>query len=1283
MKTTKRTLWKLLLICAAMFLSVGSTIAYLTDSDGDVNVMTLGRVEIDLIEQERVPGGYDVFHDDHPLIPGVYPKDAVTGSEDGFWPASVHNAVDKIVTVKNTGNSDAYVRLWFAFEVTGENDFFEDKIHLNKNAADWSWKFLDGTLTQDGAQYVVAVATYQEKLLKGETTPVSLRQVLLDSSATNGDVAALGEKYSILVVAQGVQASGFTSEEQALTSGFGEKTITNHPFKGMSENEPSFQVDEGSLRKALTQIPGVSGNDNRLSVSGVTFGRPSEYDLAVKNAAAVVPLQEEKTASGALPMLFTTAFAEESSEAAAYYVEDGNGKYHVYILTDGTIKLPKDCEELVGNFGNLKVFTASNLDASDVEHMKNMFKGCNNLSVVTVPDGVTIIPEDMFADCENLEVVEIPGTVEKINENAFNSKKDTVYLIVEKGSAAEEWGNNNNGFQTTNWPFIWWNMGDYIHIEKYIGTASEVVVPAEIEGLPVEVLGVNAFAALEHMDIVTSVELPETLRLMEYGVFIDCNNLRTINIPGSVKVVGRDCFFQCSSLSDVTIGEGVMELQTGAFRWCKSLEELALPSTLRILGDEVFWGCENLQSLTLPKNLTTMGKDIFGQTGSLKLTVHAGSVAHGYCDQYDLKYDLLGDASVTPPPAATPRPPVEENPSDRDHYRAYDMGGYMNIDRYEDIDTPPATEVNVPAWLDGVPVYEVGRNTFANKVHLEKVTLADGLLHIGGSAFIASPNLHTVVIPDSVNSIGTYAFAECYSLKHVNLPRSLPYISERTFLNCRSLEEIHIPGNVLSIEPYVFTGCWALSSVTIEEGVGEIGKFAFQDCTSLETINIPKSVTTIGEDAFANCGAVQATVYQNTAGYTYCKNNGIAYKLLDDNGNTLEEKKPAAAPYVPTWGDDTSGPTDDVPFKWNNWGDSITISKYMGVTASVTVPAYIEQQPVKTLGNGAFAGMEYVRTVKLPDTLTTIDGGAFPDVIYMTECDIPESVTEIGENAFFGSRSLKAIHIPAKVTEIKQGTFGWCASVQSVTIPGNVKLIDQQAFHDCKSLTSVEIKEGVETIGAEAFAGCNSLTSITIPASVTKMEPAVFKDCGDQVVATVYKGSTAYTYCTANGIRCKVLDKNDNVISTPTPTPTPTPDAGEGDGSGDSGEGGEDGGVTDFDLSQCNIQPSADFPFYAMKWEGNGVQLYKYDATKNSAPNRVTIPDQVDGERVITLHTGVFVGEEELKSVTLSRYMQYVGSKAFDSCPNLQNIYVYDGVFFKDDACYNCPNVTVHYPSAT
>ena len=56
--------------------SIGATLAYLTDTDEDVNVMTLGDVYIDQIEQERVDDNaaqteLKDFEQNKPLLPAV------------------------------------------------------------------------------------------------------------------------------------------------------------------------------------------------------------------------------------------------------------------------------------------------------------------------------------------------------------------------------------------------------------------------------------------------------------------------------------------------------------------------------------------------------------------------------------------------------------------------------------------------------------------------------------------------------------------------------------------------------------------------------------------------------------------------------------------------------------------------------------------------------------------------------------------------------------------------------------------------------------------------------------------------------------------------------------------------------------------------------------------------------------------------------------------------------------------------------------------------------------
>lgn len=259
----------ILAICIALAaaLSIGGTMAYLQDSDSDVNVMTLGSVTIEQIEQQRdAAGALEGFKNDKPLYPGVYlghTEDKLP-MEGDYYASDVSNAVDKIVSVKNTGKSEAYVRTWFAFEqgtMTAED--FDRLMILNRNTTDWTWSepLYDQTVSIDGVDKncVIYYAIYQKPLAAGATTEVSLRQVLLSKDADNDDMTALNADgtYSIEVISQAVQTAGFADAKTALDEAFQAGYPNTESVPG--EEEPEIQwVDVKSgyeLQAALAQKP--------------------------------------------------------------------------------------------------------------------------------------------------------------------------------------------------------------------------------------------------------------------------------------------------------------------------------------------------------------------------------------------------------------------------------------------------------------------------------------------------------------------------------------------------------------------------------------------------------------------------------------------------------------------------------------------------------------------------------------------------------------------------------------------------------------------------------------------------------------------------------------------------------------------------------------------------------------------------------------------------------------------------------------------------------------------
>ena len=227
-------------------LAVTGTVAYLQDTDSDVNVMTLGNVKIEQIEQEWNEAKTELvdFTQAKPLYPyvGQLGWENETEEDGAYRRFTMNNVVDKYVSVKNTGKSDAYVRTFIALEM-GDYAYNEfTMVGVSNNAAngaefqfDGAWEWTNDFVAEiDGKNYNVMVAVHEDAVEPGETTIPSLLQVYLSKDAGNEEVEKLDGNdngtYDILVFSEAVQTNGFTDAESALNEAFGNPDNSYHPW---------------------------------------------------------------------------------------------------------------------------------------------------------------------------------------------------------------------------------------------------------------------------------------------------------------------------------------------------------------------------------------------------------------------------------------------------------------------------------------------------------------------------------------------------------------------------------------------------------------------------------------------------------------------------------------------------------------------------------------------------------------------------------------------------------------------------------------------------------------------------------------------------------------------------------------------------------------------------------------------------------------------------------------------------------------------------------------------
>lgn len=214
----------------------GASLAYLTDKDEAVNVMTLGNVNIEQYEKDVNGAAFVQNQDLYPMVDLRAAGDPTTvagaNGESVFNPA-MKNVIDKFITVENTGDYSAYVRTILAFEtdrhyVPGSSTDFTD-IHKTYIGVNGTFTYLDKYIEIDGVEYLLAVCVYADPLAPGATTPASLRQFFMAPTANNEITALFGEDYTILALSQAVQSAGFESvgAAVALDTAFGEISEAN------------------------------------------------------------------------------------------------------------------------------------------------------------------------------------------------------------------------------------------------------------------------------------------------------------------------------------------------------------------------------------------------------------------------------------------------------------------------------------------------------------------------------------------------------------------------------------------------------------------------------------------------------------------------------------------------------------------------------------------------------------------------------------------------------------------------------------------------------------------------------------------------------------------------------------------------------------------------------------------------------------------------------------------------------------------------------------------------
>ena len=341
------------------------------------------------------------------------------------------------------------------------------------------------------------------------------------------------------------------------------------------------------------------------------------------------------------------------------------------------------------------------------------------------------------------------------------------------------------------------NSDNTIQLTQYLGTKTELVVPANYDGYVVYAVGVQDIKA----------DAPSAQRYNVLGEKTLSNNTITkLTIEEGIKEIKACAFSQCKGIrGSLVIPDGVTKIGMGAFNKCSGFNgTLTLPSTLKSIGNGAFQLCSGFTGdLVIPEGIEELGTFVFskcsGFNGTLTLPKNIKSIGKA---AFQSCSNLVG-----------------------------------NIVMPENVE-------------------EIGMNAFFHCSNLNgTITFSSKLKHIGMSAFEGCSKLKGgILLPESLESIDKLAFNGCSSLDGtITLPKGLKTIGEFAFQNCSKLTgTLNLPDRIESIGQFAFNSCRSLTGdLVIPNSITKISRASFQDCKGLTgKLVLPDSITSIEGWAF-------------------------------------------------------------------------------------------------------------------------------------------------------------------------------------------------------------------------------------------------------------------------------------------------------------------------------------------------------------------------------------------------------------------------------------------------
>ena len=187
-----------------------------------------------------------------------------------------------------------------------------------------------------------------------------------------------------------------------------------------------------------------------------------------------------------------------------------------------------------------------------------------------------------------------------------------------------------------------------------------------------------------------------------------------------------------------------------------------------------------------------------------------------------------------------------------------------------------------------------------------------------------------------------------------------------------------------------------------------------------------------------------------------------------------------------------NGGVDTYTFEPHNDGTvKLTGFSTTATVAYAVIPSFAQGYSVTSIGDGAFAGHNELKTVKLPDSVTSVGAASFISCENLNEVNLGNSVRSIGDNAFMHCTSMEKLTIPKSIEEIGYGAFFYGLNVN--------KKLEVLHYTGTKAQWDVLMNKEISyMVNGHPYTGTiKSVNSMLDNPKEFHYAPTVSFDCGD------------------------------------------------------------------------------------------------------------------------------------------------------------------------------------------